>query len=302
MSQSSTPPPAAIRTVPIGATMRAAYGAVFGSLGLLAKAAALPFLLSIAVTVLSFLAGQNAALSALATVLSFVPYTLFGVAWHRLTLLGPARGAPVAFPAWTRRHWRFFGCTLAIVGITYLLAIVLVLPATALVAPAFQGQELPAWQIGLVLCLGFAVVFAIPFFVLRLSFAFPAIAVDEAYSLRNSWIHTRGQVLSLFVLLAVTALPIVILMQIVNSWLLASLMSEIASLQADADTGYEMLLNTIRDHAGSFALLYTVQVVFGYILVALMVSAISISFRICTGWVPAPAGGPPARTGNGDGP
>jgi hypothetical protein len=37
-----------------------------------------------------------------------------------------------------------------------------------------------------------------------------------------------------------------------------------------------------------------VLAVLNYILAALMVSVVSIAFRLCTGWVPAVPAGPPA--------
>ena len=55
------------------------------------------------------------------TVFGFVPYTLFGVAWHRLTLLGPGVAAPVTFPSWKNRHTRFFGYVLAVTGLAFLI-------------------------------------------------------------------------------------------------------------------------------------------------------------------------------------
>ena len=53
MSQSNSPPPSAVQRVPVFETMRTAYAVVFGSLGLLVKAAALPFVLSLVVAALA---------------------------------------------------------------------------------------------------------------------------------------------------------------------------------------------------------------------------------------------------------
>ena len=105
MSQAA-PPPSAIGPIPIGETMREAYLAVFSSLPLLLRAAALPFVLSLVILTLAFMASQSAILSFMLMVAGFVPYTLFGVAWHRLTLLGPNHGAPATFPTWRPRHLR----------------------------------------------------------------------------------------------------------------------------------------------------------------------------------------------------
>ncbi len=113
MSQ-TTPPSLAVRKLPVGATFAEAYSLVFARLGLLVTAAAVPYLISAVLTVVSFMAQSNWALAMLVAILGFVPYTIFGVSWHRLTLLGPSAGAPSVAPSWNRRHWRFLGYALAV--------------------------------------------------------------------------------------------------------------------------------------------------------------------------------------------
>lgn len=305
MSQSSTPPPAAIRPVPIGATMRAAYGAVFGSLGLLLKAAALPFLLSIVVLFLAGMAGESAVLSFVLTVVGFVPYTLFGVAWHRLTLLGPARGAPVVFPSWRQRHFRFLGYVVAITGLFYLVAALMVG-----LGFADQGTVIEGSRIMMIAVATLVGIVALPYLLVRLAFVFPAVAVDEAYTLRESWAHTRGQGFRLLATLILTALPMLFVIWLVGATLGILVLPEIAveggaGAESGAASAEQALRETLSENAATFALAQLVLAVLNYIVMALMVSAISIAFQICTGWVPAPAGGPPTRTGNGgegDGP
>ena len=58
MSQ-STPPPSAVRRLPVGETVVMAYGAVFGRLNLVFKAAVLPFILSIVIASLALLTHKN---------------------------------------------------------------------------------------------------------------------------------------------------------------------------------------------------------------------------------------------------
>jgi hypothetical protein len=48
----------------------------------------------------------------------------------------------------------------------------------------------------------------------------------------------------------------------------------------------------VAENAAPFIVFHLFMAAVGYLLTALMVSAISIAFRRCTGWVPAP-GGPP---------
>ena len=94
------PPPAALQRVPIRETARAAYRTVFGQLDQLARAALLPFLLNTVLAAPTLLAAGNPILFVVMLLLTLVPYTLFGVTWHRLTLLGqPSAPAPSPKPA-----------------------------------------------------------------------------------------------------------------------------------------------------------------------------------------------------------
>ncbi len=300
MSQSSGPPPAAIQRVPVFQTMREAYRAVFTSLPLLFKAAALPFLLSLAILGLSFMTGDSAFLSFVLTVVGFVPYTLFGVAWHRLTLLGPSQGAPVAFPAWHRRHWRFLGYVATMTGLFYLL----VLPFIAfgygnLTA---EGAAMVGTTMVFLALAVLAAIVTLPYVLLRFSFVFPAAAVDEDYGLANAWAHTRGQGFRLLATLFVTALPMLIVIGITSSLLGSLVLSDVAATAQGADMSPEdAFRQVIADNAGPFILVQLVLAALNYIVMALMVSAISIAFIFCTGWVPAiPAGPPMVRNGDDD--
>ncbi len=46
----------------------------------------------------------------------------------------------------------------------------------------------------------------------------------------------------------------------------------------------------MAENAAAFILIQLIMVAVNYLLAALMVSAISIAFRSCSGWVPAPGG------------
>ncbi len=289
MTQDSSPPPSAIQRVPVGRTMRAAYAAVFGSLGLLVKAAILPFLLSLVVLALALMAGANAFLSFVLAIVGLVPYTLFGVAWHRLTLLGPAAGAPVVFPSWHRRHWRFIGYVMSMIGLSFLLTYFISVAGSGMVDDDAPGRVL------LLILAVIAVGLALSYMMMRVSFVFPAVAVDEDYGLANSWAHTRGQGFRLLATLFVTALPMLVAIWAVSSLLGVLLLPEIAA--SDPESGMspeEALRQALRNNAASFALAQLVLAALNYIFAALMVSVVSISFRLCTGWVPAAGTGPPA--------
>lgn len=294
MSQSHSPPPSAVRKVPVFATMRTAYAAVFSSLGPLVKAAALPFMLSLVVAGLSLFSGDNAFLSLILMVAGFVPYTLFGVAWHRLTLLGPVQGAPDVFPAWRHRHWRFLSYAIIVTGVFYLLW----LPVVVSFGRLGQAGQVSGGAAGGTMLLVLAVTVLVIYLTLRLAFVFPAVAVDETYTLRDSWAHTRGQVLRLFATLAVTALPMLLLFAIISSVLAGSLLAQPQTVPPEASQ-QEAMLAFLEANAGPLVVLQIVNAVISYIMIALMVSAISLAFRIATGWVPAPTGGPPTTQAGG---
>ena len=79
----------------------------------------------------------------------------------------------------------------------------------------------------------------------------------------------------------------------VSLWVVSSvfgvlLLPEIVETGQNAGvSAEEALRQTISDNAVSFTLAQLVLAAMNYILMALMVSAVSIAFRLCTGWVPA---------------
>ena len=103
------------------------------------------------------------------------------MAWHRLTLLGPDEGRPPLLPRPGRRHVIFFALAAIVTSIYHL-------PLRIIEIAAEQGWSLSSldtgeflfWlsSVGMVLIV---VVFylGIPYLMFRLSFVFPAAAVDE---------------------------------------------------------------------------------------------------------------------------
>ncbi len=279
----ATPPREALRKLPVVATAREAYSRVFGNPRLLARASLAPFCLSLALIALAATFPVVSALGYLVGILGLLPYTFFGVAWHRLTLLGPAAGAPPLLPAWAPRHWRFHG---------YLLATLLIgSGATAVVfslglmAIQPEADTLPAVA-GLMPLVGFAIV---AYVMIRLSFVFPAVSVDESYRLRHAWTHTKGQGLRLLGATVLAAAPMVALVWGVNEILGALLFAEPAPGQ-DSLPAVARMEAFVDANMGAFLLIQTITTAINYVLMALMVSVISIAFRICTGWVPAMGG------------
>lgn len=291
-----TPPAAALRTLPVGRTVREAWRRVFGGLGLVFKAAAVPFLLSMTLLVVSFSVEPARWLAWSLMVLGFLPYTLFGVAWHRYTLLGPARGAVPLVPAWHRRHWRFFGYLIAVTLIFYFawIAIMVLVLGTGLLGLGTEGAPQAigflATAIGLFVGLFYLMV--------RVSFVFPAAAVDETYGLGHSWAHTRGQGFRLLAALVLSSLPMLVLLVLVavqfGEFLAADSSAPVSSGADPVELTPEDLAARLPEPDPTLVLLIQFPIaVINYVLMAVTVSVVSIAFRVCTGWVPA-GGVPPA--------
>lgn len=294
----STPPPGAVRKLAIGATVVEAYGRVFTHLALVFRAAAVPFALSVAIVALSFLVAQSGLLGMALAVAGLVPYALFGVACHRLTLLGPAAGAPDLVPSWRPRHWRFLAYMVAVMLIGYAVTMPFVITISLLAGPAGSATLGPAEAILLILG-GLAVVVALPYVMMRLSFVFPAVAVDEAYGLGHSWAHTRGQGFRLLAAVLLTALPMFVVFWALGSVLGIFVLAEVSvHVGADEAAAPEAMEDVVAGNPLGFFLSQLVLAAVNYVTMALVLSTISIAFRTCTGWVPG-AGGPPARSGSG---
>ncbi len=285
MSQ-TTPPPAALRKLAVLQTLSEAYGRVLTSLPVLARAALVPFLLSLALVAASFAAAESLPLTTLIVVLGFVPYTIFGIAWHRVTLLGPAAGAPPLVPAWRQRHWRFLGYLAAVTLIGYGVTVMVFSIAFTVVQPGAEIRP-RAWSVVLV-----TGAFVLAYVMMRLSFVFPAVAVDETYRLKHSWTHTKGQGLRLLGALLLTAIPMLALVWVVSALFGAFLFTEPAAPEAQMEA-------VIAENSVAIFVSQMVVVALNYGLMALVVSVISIAFRTCTGWVPA-AGGAPVAWGEED--
>ena len=283
---SHTPPPLALRKLPVGATFAEAYSLVFGRLGLLVKAAAFPYLISTVLAVLSVTAPSNWVLAMIVVILGFVPYTIFGVSWHRVTLLGPRAGAPSVTPAWERRHSRFLGYALAVTLIGYGLVVVIALSGVLLAMPLGESA---VWILAVAVVFGGSIVFF--YMIMRLSFVLPAVAVDETYRLAHAWTHTRGQGFRLIGLMILTAVPIIAV-----SWVLGRILGLVFLGDPTMPAGTEgappeaVMQDFAVGNTASFIVFQLIMIAVNYLLTALMVAAISIAFRSCTGWVPAPGG------------
>ncbi len=259
------PPQQDARSLPIGKTAAAAYRAVFGQLPALARAAFVPYLISLVLWALDQLAAGTPFLPHLLSLFEVVPATLFAVVWHRQILLGPGAGAPALRPSWKTRHWLFLAYSLAVTAFGYVV-VMLIQPVAGRAIGLFFGflhadQGAAMALSGLVT---FLVLFPLMFyFGVRFSFIFPAVAVDERYAPRHAWRHTKGHVLRLMATFVLAALPLVLLSMLVVA------------------VGAGLVGKTPRAVG-----LWAVWTALSYLMIGLTVSVLSIAFRTCTGWVP----------------
>ncbi len=301
MSQTMPPPASAIRKLRVGATFAESHSLVFNRLDLLLKAATVPYLITMVLTVFSLMAQPNPGLVFLMTILFFVPYTLFGVAWHRLTLLGPRVSPPRVAVTWKRQHWRFLGYAVAVTAIGYCLWVGVTLLSVLLALPMGESGMFASESLKLYIFIAITMVIGgigFLYLIMRFSFVFPAVAVEETYGLRHAWTHTRGQGFRLIGLMILTALPIMLV-----GWLLTIILDFLVF----GGMNMQMIMGNLPEGTAiedfvavnftPFIILHGISNVVNYLLTAVMVSAISIAFRTCTGWVPAGGGGPLASIG-----
>ena len=186
----SAPPPAAIAPLPIWPTVAEAYRTLLANFGVLAKIAALPFVL---LMVINALATQMGPLG-YRLVWEFgieIPWTLMAVAWLRHLLLAQRGAGAVFFPTIERRHLRFLGYAL--------LLSIISLPLTLYPLLA-DALSLPPGSFV------FWVLYVAIFYLgIRFAFVYAAVAVDESYSLALAWRHTRAISMNLFVAIGVFA-------------------------------------------------------------------------------------------------
>lgn len=263
---STGPPPRAVQDLPVGDTVKAAFRSVLGRLADLIRAAFVPLLISFVLYGLQLAVRDSPALSVLAELLLLLPYTLFAVAWHRLVLLGPAEAPAPMAPVWQKRHWRFLGYTLIVTAISYGFSLLY----GPLIAPLLS--EGSAIRVGEALLLMFMLLLA-TYLVLRLSFVFPAVAVDERYGFADSWRHTKDQGLPLLAAMFLTLIPAMLGMLMILQFLLVF----VAADSSAAEPG---------------ALARAIDLVLRYVIIALSLSVLSIAFKVCTGWIPDLPGPP----------
>ena len=302
----AAPPAEPLQKLPVFAVVSETYGDFFRYLRYLPQAILLPTLLS-APLYWVYLQNMKQMLvdptGSSTQALLFIPINfgfflisiLFYVSWYRLCLLGPETGRPPLFPLPNRRHWRFLGYTLLMMAIYFAIAVFgsLVVAVGALVTGALTTvpgaqPELSVPAAVLLVLWGLFLFVLIIFMLLRLSFIFPAAAVDENYALRNSWAHTKGQALRLFAAMLMTCLPIYLLMIAISLVLTPSLFEPFDQQQLqDPAQAIELLESQLFT-----SLLFGLPL--GLSIAALFVGTFAAAFKAVTGWYPEPEPASPA--------
>lgn len=275
MTYSTTPPPTGA-IVPVWQTAREVYAVTWRLKERLPGAAAWPFLMMVGLTLLGGWVGNSLIGNVIVNLLSIAAYTLFAVAWHRVILLDSAAesGSPTA---WARRHNRFFTFLLGytVIATVVTLPLLLAAPAPLEDMPPEQAAAASAGLAGPSLLMLVAGV-ALWYLFMRMSFVFPASAVDERYGLAESWRHTRRNGLRLMALSLLLVLPPAVVFAMVIGIIAligAALVGGPGAGEGPA-TGFGVIIGLV------YALMY-------FVILALGIAGISIPFRRATGWVPA---------------
>ncbi|WP_282604443.1 hypothetical protein [Pelagibius sp. Alg239-R121] len=290
MNTSSTPPENAVQSLAVIPSVTNAYRLVFLNLRLVPAAICLPALIYLVWYMVLESTGWGALLNSvnsvppeqlpvgqifkvamLSSVVQFAALTLLYVAWHRLVLFGPIDGRPRFVYPIARRHMMYFAymvlVTIIIAISLGVLSFIITLVVTFLVV--VSGG---AGAVGVLLVV--PILFLIGMALLaKLSFVFPAVAVDENYGLMNAWKQSKGQVTRLVTGFILCFLPALIISVGLN-WELFSAAFSGGAVQSRMTWSWIDVVTTVIGILNGLA----------------VISYLSIAFQTCTGWVPeAPA-------------
>lgn len=286
----SAPPSQPVRELPIADTINEAYRSVFANFGAWFRIMLGPAALAVPMAAIgqvllhaeqvklaeSDLTGPAAATAflqaawpeiLLGNLLSLVPYVFFAVAWHRFLLLGEQPTSPFVALSPAVRHLRFYVFTIVLLLVAATAGAVVGLFGALIAALMSGATGESALQLPL-----FLLIFMLTLYVAaRLQFAFPALAVDENYGFLDSWRNTRGQGWRFLFVLSCCFLP-------------PLFFSLFMTLILGGATGLSIL----------FLINSFILAAIGLLATAVVISAVSIAFRTCTGWIPPQQSAPPA--------
>lgn len=191
--------------------------------------------------------------------------SLMFTAWYRLVLLGPERAAPKFFYPIERRHLRIFAFSCGIAVFIFLIAAAVML--LSLFITGF-GTRFALLYV-LLMPVFFFLYLVLP---LRLSFVFPALAVDERYGLAESWRHTKKRTLVLLGGSILCVLPASILGGLLGTDMAISISITLGTEGSDEGLLPPIVSEIISYLAGTFNTL-------------VLAGFIAMVFRVSTGWV-----------------
>ena len=178
-----------------GAILSESFGFFFARLGLFFHLVTIPWILSLALRILTSATTEQTLLTVLAEkAIDVIPTVMFQVAWMRLVLLGPERIERLPGLGWSRRETAFLLHLLKVAGVTFALIVAFTLTVgtidptmvgDAAANPDLVRREAMAAPLGI----GFIVSALLA---LRVSFGLAATTVDLPWSPRRSWAYGRG--------------------------------------------------------------------------------------------------------------
>ena len=250
MSNGSGPLPAGFS---VGRTVGEAYAFVFrqwralGALGALPLLAA--FLVNVAAMQLRLSTGSFLwMLSGL--LIAWVIWSSFAVSWHRYVLLAEKPGGVPFHFSFGPREGRYF-----------VYAMLILLPFIAVSLHALLLMQDPSASENQVLAFLGLIVTAVGLVVaIRLSLAFPSVAVDGGHDIKQTWALSKGSGWRLFLVLILALLPSELVGQLV-----------LLSLAAGGSVGLvPRFIGALVEFVGA----------------AVLITALSFAFRQLTGWMP----------------
>ena len=178
----------------------------------LSKALLLPFILSVLLDVLS-LTWSNFFFGVIYSILSLTLRTIFAITTHRMILLGPSHVPEWGIIKWSRRENVFIFHILALVLILFLISFLFFL---------FHHVA-----IIFIILLILYILLLIP----RLSLVFPAIAIGDACTFKNSWFFTKNyqklMVFSTILIPLIVSIPEILIGYIPHTFLIVSVLSNL---------------------------------------------------------------------------
>ena len=289
MTMTEAPPASA--TLAFGATFRGAFKVVFGRPGLFLKAAAVPFLLSLAIeaayAVSPVVVGSVGGLYA-SDVLEFglvdlafgllalLPFAVFGIALTRLLLIGPQAGA-LPSPLLGGRTWRYFGYSLLLTFAFVFIPMVGFFGMSLLLGLGTDAGGGPngAWLFGAAMA-GLLLLF---YLFVRLSLVYPAVSMDDRLGLRGSWRLTRGNSMKLLGVLVLLILVLILVMlvgsAVTGEQIEIGSAALLAAAGAEADWTGILLANAPRQLWGLVA---------NFLFFGLMTGTLTSAYAQLTSW------------------